>query len=828
MRNLSLLILVLLANVAFAQTSKITVTGTVIDQDEGGALPGVSVVEKGTTNGASTDLSGKYTVNVSPNAVLIFSFVGFKSQEVPVNNQSSINIGLLTDALTLDDIVVVGYGTQKKSQITGAIASIDNKEFKDQPVSNLASSIQGRVSGLNVTTASGTPGAGLLINIRGNNSPLYVVDGIPMISQSNSSLSTSFDTEGNTVGNGQNLSSISDINPNDIESIEVLKDASAASIYGARAANGVILITTKRGKTGKPSISFNSFYGLQSVARPIEFMGSEEFVSLIEEARQNDLDKYNEDPTYFGTDFDPAVLTDPLQNFTLDGTSTDWLKEVTRVAPIASYELSLSGGTDKTKYFTSLSYFKQDGILIENFYDRINYRLNLDQKVTDKLTVGTSSFIAYSRNRRSFNDNTYTGVITNIVGASPLMPVYDDNGVYTAYENYQATWLSDNPVKSAKEITALTTNTRILATAFAEYVFNPNLKFRTSASTDLTYTVDDQFKSPITADAQAVGGEAFQANFANTTWLNENILTYDKQLGANTLSVLGGFTLQKSVTERSSITGQGFPFDLSKISSAATIVRGTGLQTQWSIMSFIGRVNYSLKDKYLITATMRSDGSSRFSKENRFGYFPSASVAWRLSQESFMQNTELVTDLKLRASYGLTGDQEIGDFQNITFYAPSRYNGLPGVRLRNIADPSLTWQDNKMLNVGLDYELLKGKISGSVEYFNSTKSNLLNQDALPGTTGFATITRNSGEIQNRGVEFSINARAIDKNDFQWTVGFNITGIRNEILSLKNDGILLSGYSDLAPTHIMKVGQPISSFWGLNYLGVDPATGRSVV
>lgn len=816
---------IVIALTGFAQTEKVTVTGMVTDQSDGSILPGLSIVEKGTTNGTTVNNLGRYTLTVSPNAILVYTYIGFVSQEIEVKNQSTINVAMVADVTQLQDVIVVGYGTQKKSQITGAIASVDNKEFKDQPVTNLASSIQGRVSGLNVTTPSGTPGAGLLINIRGNNSPLYVVDGIPMISQSNSSLSTSFDTEGNTVGNGQTLSSISDINPNDIESIEILKDASAASIYGARAANGVILITTKRGKSGNPSMNFNVYYGLQSISRPIEFMGSREFRDLVEEARQNDLDKYNDDPLYFGAGFDPAVLTDPLQNFDLSkGVNTNWLDEVSQVAPISNYEISLGGGNDNTKYFTSLSYFNQQGVIIENYYDRINYRLNLDQKVNDKLTVGTSAFLAYSRNKRSFNDNTYTGVITNIVGASPFMPVYDENGNYTDYTEYEATWLSDNPVKSAKEISALTTTTRILGTAFAEYNFTPNLKFRTSASADLTYTVDNQFKSPITADAEAVGGEAFEANYNNTTWLNENILSYNRQMGENSLNLMVGFTLQKSVTTRNSTTGQGFPDGLEKISSAANIVKATGTETMWSLMSFLGRVNYSIKDKYLVTGTIRSDGSSRFSKDNRFGYFPSASVAWRISQEGFLQGAEAISDLKLRVSYGVTGDQEIGDFQNISFYSPSRYFGLSGVKLRNIADPTLTWQENKMLNIGLDYDLFTGKISGSLEFFQSAKSKLLSQDAIPGTTGFPTITRNSGEIQNTGFELSLNARVIDKGYFKWNIGFNVTSIKNEIKSLTNDGILLSGYNDLAPTHILKEGQPISSFWGVKYLGVDPSTG----
>ncbi len=825
----SLLLALIVTLSAAAQADKITVSGTVTDQSDGSTLPGLSIVEKGTTNGITTDSDGRYTLTVDQNAILVFTYIGYVPQEIGVTNRTNIDVMMIADATILQDVIVVGYGTQEKSQITGAIASINNKEFKDQPVTNLASSIQGRVSGLNVTTPSGTPGAGLLINIRGNNSPLYVVDGIPMISQSNSSLSTSFDTEGNVVGNGQNVSSISDINPNDIESIEILKDASAASIYGARAANGVILITTKRGKVGKPSINFNAYYGVQKIARPIDFMGSEEFVDIVEEARQNDLDKYNDDPLYFGAGFNPSVLTNPLANFDLStGVNTDWLDEVTRSAAISNYEVSLGGGTDKTKYYTSFSYFNQDGIIIENYYKRLNYRLNLDQQVNDKLTVGTSAFVSYSKNKRSFNDNTYTGIITNIIGASPLMPVYDDNGDYSSFEDYQASWLSDNPVKSAKEISAITTSTRFLGTAYADYALMSNLKFRTSFSTDLTYASDNQFKSPITADAEAVGGEAYEANYQNTTWLNENILTYTKDMGENSLTLLGGFTLQRSVTSRNSITGQGFPSGgLKNVSSAANIVKATGDQTLWSLMSFLGRANYSFKDKYLLTATVRADGSSRFSQDNRFGYFPSASVAWRLSQEGFLQSNEIISDLKLRVSYGLTGDQEIGDFQNISFYSPARYYGIAGVKLRNIADPSLTWQENKMLNVGIDYELFAGKINGSFEFFKSNKSKLLSQDAIPGTTGFPTITRNSGEIENTGFELSVNARVMDRGGFQWNIGFNFTTVKNEIKSLTNDGILVSAYSDLAPTHILKIGEPVSSFWGVKYLGVDPATGDPI-
>jgi TonB-linked SusC/RagA family outer membrane protein len=803
-----------------------TVHGTILDDDTKEPLIGATVQVKGAASGTISDIDGSYTIEVAdPQAVLTFSFTGYQPVEVAINGSGQINIQLKPDVRTLSDIVVVGYGVQKKSQSTGAISSIRNEEFRDQPLSNLAANVQGRVSGLNVITPSGTPGAGLIVSVRGSSNPLYVVDGVPMLSESNSALATSFDTDRNAVGKGQNVSSISDINPNDIERIEILKDASAAAIYGARAANGVILITTKRGKEGKTNINFNYYTGLQKVARKIDFMTSEQMVDLIEEARQNDLALYNADNTYFGEDFDPAILTDPLENFNLDGTNTVWLDEVMRTAPISNYEMSLQGGSDKTRFFMSAGYFDQQGIIIENYFRRFNYRLNLDHDVNKRLTIGSNMSASFSRNRRSFNDNTYTGTITNALGASPLMPVYEADGNYAAFEDYQANWLSDNPVKSAKEIKPLTTTYRLLGTAFGEYKLVESLKFRTSFSTDFTQLADHQFLSPITADAEAVGGEALEASFRALTWLNENTLTWQHTAGDHDLTLLGGVTAQRTASESSSVIGQGFPSgSLEKVSSAANIIGATSTGTSFSLLSFIGRVNYGLKNRYLVTASLRADGSSRFSKDNRYGYFPSISVAWRMSEEKFFNKNGLLSDLKVRASYGITGDQEIGDFQNVTFYGPSRYDGGAGIILRNIADPTLSWQSNRVANFGIDYELRDGKFSGSIEVFKSNKSDLLSEDIIPGTTGFATVTRNSGEVENRGVEFNLNSFLVKKQDFKWNLNFNFTYVKNEIKSLTTDGVQLSAYSDLAPTHILQIGQPIGSFWGIQYLGVDPETG----
>lgn len=804
-----------------------TLKGTVRDAD-GKPVSGASILVKGANKGVSTAEDGTFSIQVpSPTAALEISSVGFAKKTIVLSGQSTLDIVLQESKSQLNDVVVIGYGTQRKSNLTGAVASINNKDFKDQPVTNLASSIQGKISGINVTSPSGTPGAGLLVSIRGAQNPLYVVDGIPMLSESNSTLSTSFNTNGEEVGKGQNLSSISDINPDDIESIEVLKDASSAAIYGARAANGVVLITTKKGKSGKTQVGFNSYFGTQEAARKIKFMNSDQFVSMVEEARANDYKRYQADPTIFGPDFDPSVLTDPLHYSAGPGAvNTVWLNEVLRTAPISNNELNIRGGNDKTHFYLSGGYYDQQGIVIQNYFKRMSARLNLDHAVNDKILIGTNISVSRTRNRRSFNDNTYTGIITNAIGASPLMPVYDADGNYAKFEDYQANWLSDNPVKSAHEIQGFTTNYRFLGSVFAEYKILPDLKFKTTFNADYSAVEDQLFLSAITTDAEAVGGKAFNGNFRNITWLNENTLNYSKSFGLHNLALLAGFSQQESKINRTSMAGQGFPLGsgLTNISSAALITGAAQTGTGWQLHSYIGRANYDFDGKYLVSVAFRADGSSRFSKGNRYGFFPSASVGWNLDREKFMADAKVLTALKLRASYGYTGDQEIGDFQNISFWMPGRYDGQSGLRPRNIADPNLTWQKNKSFNIGADYEFLGGVIGGSVEYFVANRTDLLSNIPIAGTTGFATLTTNGGEVQDKGFEFSLNSKNIWNKKFRWMTSFNISYQKNTIKKLPVDGELVSAYNDIAPTHILKTGQPVGTFWGVKYLGVDPATG----
>ena len=817
---------------AISQAPEIILKGKVTGKD-GQPLAGVTVQLKEKLNQSTqTDAEGTFSLHVrSSSGKLVCSSVGFASKEISFSgDQSYLRVELLETSSVLGDVVLTGYLKQKKSDITGAISSIRNKEFKDQPVSNIAQSIQGKVAGILVTTPSGTPGAGLLVSVRGASNPLYVVDGVPMISESNSSLSTSYNTDGEQLGSGQNISSISDINPDDIESIEILKDASSASIYGARAANGVVLITTKRGKNGRTDFSFNSFTGVQNVSRKIPFLDNKGFVALEEDARKQDLIAYQQDPTPFNNaypNFDPSVLTNPLPSSWSTGVNTNWENEIFRTAPISNLQLSARGGNDKTKFFMAGNYFDQQGIVIDNFYKRASFRLNLDNKVSERVNIGSNVAFTYGRNRRSFNDDTYTGIVTNAIGASPLMPVYNPDGSYADYTQYQASWLSDNPVKSANLIKAYTTNYRFTGTVFAEVDILKSLKFKSSFNADYTSIIDDQFFDPITSDGSAVGGKAIKGTYRDLTWLNENTLTYQNNFGKSRLTALGGFTVQSSRYEKTSIKAQGFPegSGLENISAASTITSATALDYGWGLVSFLARANYSYDDKYLLAVSGRYDGSSRFDPSGRWGLFPAFSAGWVLTKESFLSNSAWLTNLKLRASYGLTGDQEIGDFQYQTYWQPARYDGNAGLAPSNIGNPNLTWQRNKMFNIGADFEILHGKLSGSVEYFKSDRTKLLAQGVLPSTSGFSSVTTNAGDIENKGIEFSLTAYPVKTPNFSWSIGFNISFLQNKIKSLYSDNELLSAYTDLFPTHILKVGQSEGSFWGYKYLGVDPQTGN---
>lgn len=823
----------------------------IVTDTQGNPLVGVSIVIQGTSQGVVTASDGSFSISLQgPDNILVVSYVGFDKKTVEIKTQTTISITLEETKSQLKEVVVVGYGTQKKSDITGAISSIKNKDFKDQPVSNLAVSIEGKLSGINVTQPSGTPGAGLLVSIRGSQNPLYVVDGVPMVSESNSSLNTSYNLSGASVGSGQNISSISDINPDDIESIEVLKDASAAAIYGARAANGVILVTTKRGRAGKTVFSVNYYTGVQDVEKKIKFLNSQQFYNLTNQAIANDIQVYNQESKAAGKDtsrygplsvFQSLGLVDasgnPVPNpvaqyYNLaSGINTNWLNQIFRTAPISNYELSASGGTDKTKFYIGGGYFDQEGIIIDNYYKRYNVRVNIDNQATDKFSFGTTISASYSDDKRSFNDNTYTGIVTNAIGASPLMPVYSSPGVYADFTQYQASWLSDNPVKSANEINAHTYTDRFIGSLYGEYKILPYLKFRTSWSVDYNDVNDSQYFPAITVDAQTVDGKLLIGNLNSLLWLNENIFTFQKEFGKHSLTVLAGYTQQQTHTQHMAFQGTGFPQtggvqNISDASFVSQIVTTNPLPVAYTdLQSAIARLNYAYDEKYLLTATLRADGSSRFPANQRFGYFPSASVGWNIAREKFLDGSSIINDLKLRTSYGTLGDQEgILDYQNQVYYGPAKYNGAPGLTLSNLQAPPLTWQTNTTFNTGVDFDLFNHVLNGSVEYFIANRNKLLGQQPVAGTTGFAEITTNSGRIEDKGWEIQLGSNNIKTDNFTWTSSFNISFLKNTIKALAVDNQYISSYNDQAPTNILKVGQPVGTFIGVRFAGVNPANG----
>lgn len=765
----------------------------------------------------------------------------------------------------LDEVVVVGYGTQKKANVTGAVSSLKADEFKDQPVSNLASSLQGKMTGINVSTPSGTPGAGLLVAVRGANNPLYVVDGVPMLSESNSQISTSFDANGTSVGSGQNLSSIADINPNDIESIEVLKDAAAASIYGARSANGVVLITTKKGKAGKTTYNFNYYAGVQTLRRKLPLMSSQQLYDYMKKAHANDKEAWNKLTTdqerqdwidqslLSGTDiaevkdyFDKELKFSAYkisekkgeggyaeatwQDLIDAGYNYDWQDGVFNKpfnAMIHNAEISAKGGNEKAKFYISGGYFDQNGLIIENNFKRYTLKINTEFALNSKLKVGSNLTLTHTQNRRTFNDNTYSGVLTNAIPSSPLMPFYNpydlSNGGYFAYGYGTGYFLTDNPIKTAKEIYGLTSGYRAFGNLFLEWNIMKNLKFKSSGAMDFSYNEDVLTLSNITTDASATGGKGLQANTNNLTLLNENTLDYTRNINGHNITVLLGQSVQSSNTNTNALSTVGFFRGSANAtaSSAAFTTAGVGTgNISWFVASFFGRVNYDYDGKYIVSLSLRTDGSSRFAADKRWGFFPALSAGWNLHRESFLANSKIITGLKVRGSIGVAGDQDITLNRYRNLYTPSGYNLNIAYSPSALADPSITWQKNMSYNVGLDFGLFKDKLSGSVEYYVAERTDILIPVPTSGVTGSPTIIKNAGTVQDQGVEIALNYLAYKNEDWKVNFSGNINFIRNEVKSLPVNDQLYSTYSDLKPSHILKQGYSVGSFWGIKSAGFD--------
>lgn len=643
-----------------------TLTGRVSEQSSGQGLPGVSVVVKGTSKGTTTDGEGNFRLVVSEEVdspgglTLVFSFIGYLTQEVAVGSRTKLEVQLATDVRSLNEIVVVGYGTQKKSDVTGSVASISAEKLKMQPVAGIDQALAGQLPGVQVTQPSGAPGGGVRVRIRGAGSissssePLYVIDGFPV--QGN------FD---------QNYNPLTTLNPSDIESINVLKDASSTAIYGSRGSNGVVIITTKRGKAGKARIDFDAYVGTQSLERTIKVLNAQQLAEASIEARNqyyrdviggNPADSNEErlKKTTAGLALLPPIFTQPSQY------DTDWQKAFYRTAPISSYNLSVSGGTERSTYSVGAGYFNQQGIIPNTDLVRYSLRANLESRASDRLKIGVS-LLPTVRTQRvvDVEGHPASGAVLGTLVFVPQLPVQFPDGTYSTMTNFQYGFQTpENPLVITQEENRRQLAYRILGTAYAEYTVIKDLNFRITLGGDLNASREDRFRSSRIGNPNQPA-PTVPSGYANDgmsyNWLNENTLTYTRQMGKHSLTALAGYTIQKNRSYSTSLTAINFPNDLVPTLNAGQINGGNTSRDEWGLLSWLGRINYGYRDRYLLTVSIRRDGSSRFGSANRWGNFPSVAVAWRISEEPFMQPLKAISELKLRASAGQNGNNFISN-----------------------------------------------------------------------------------------------------------------------------------------------------------------------
>lgn len=620
-------------------TSAFEVSGTVKDEKDS-PLPGVNVIEKGTSNGVITDADGKFKLSVTDgNATLVLTFIGYENQEVPLNGRAQVDVSMIPGIQTLSEVVVVGYGTEQRALLTGSVGTVKSDNIRDLPVSTVDGVLQGQTAGVQVVQNSGTPGGAMSVRIRGISSidgssqPLYIIDGIPV-------------TTGDfaQVGyEGQGINALADLNPSDIESISVLKDAAAASIYGARATNGIVVITTKRGKNEKSVISFNSYYGVQQVSKTLNMMNSRQWMEY-----RNDL---------AGT----TVFTpEQMNNITID---TDWQDVIFRTAPIANYELSAMGGSDKTKFFISGSYFKQKGILIGTGFQRANGRINVDHRVNDKFSIGTSIGLTYSSTDRVESDQTLHGPLPNGISTPAIYPVYNQDGSYNQEGPYS------NAVSIADQAINENFTFRTIANAFAEYKILRGLTFTTKWGVDF-YNLREHAFEFNTVQGRKYNGLGFETYTNMMNFVSNNLLNYQTSLDRHKIEILAGYSFEDRAYRSSFMRAQDYADENMQYAiSAATIVSASADASNSGIRSWFGRANYNFADKYIVSLSGRIDASTRFGENNRNGFFPAASVAWRIGEETFIKDKiAKLSELKLRASYGVTGNDDIPAFRYAELY----------------------------------------------------------------------------------------------------------------------------------------------------------------
>ena len=791
-----------------------TITGTVTDGESGDALPGVNILAKGTSTGTVTDVEGNYRLTVADDvATLVFSSIGYTTQEVTINGRSVIDLALTADVQSLSEVVVVGYGTVEKSDLTGSVSSLKPEDFNPGANVSVDQMMQGRAAGVQVSQTSSEPGGGMSIRIRGassinaGNEPLYVIDGLPI---DNSPLLSGGGAAG--LGSNQNpRNPLNALNPNDIESIEVLKDASATAIYGSRGANGVILVTTKKGNREKVSVNYDVYGGSQAVYEKMDLLTTQEYIAGIN-GISDDLGE------------GPVFSTDDINRI---GNGTDWQDQIYRSAPVWNHNLSASGGDEKTTFFTSLNYFDQDGIIKNSGIKKYIGRINLERDFGDRVKVGiniNTSLVKDNNNVDGININESAGPIYTALLYDPTEPILDNDGNFTQSSNLTI----NNPLSLIEGVKSNTETNRTFGNIYIDYNITDALNARLNFGSDRQTSRRDIYNSTLTFNGEAAQGIANISTLERSNVLFEYTMTYNAELNENqAITVLGGVTYQDFVNRAFSGTIRTFPSDALGTNNLSLGDTGNddlnSNRGQNTLLSYLGRINYSLYNKYLFTASLRADGSSRFGENNKFGYFPSFALGWKLAEEAFVP--ELFDDLKLRASWGQTGNQEIGNYASqLTFSTGANAvfgNSVVGsADPSRIANPDLKWETTEQLNVGVDVSVLEGRVSGSVDYFIKTTRDMLFNVPLPQATGYDAILSNIGEMENKGFEFLINSTNVNRNDFTWSTSLNFAAIRNKVKDLGDvDDIVTGNIQDVGNTAIIRTGEPLAAYYGFQVDGI---------
>lgn len=827
----------------------IAITGRVSDE-QNKTIPGVTVRIQNTQTAVSTKDDGTFRIMVpDEKTVLVFSFIGYESQTVVVGNRSEINIILKQQNSRLNEVMVIGYGTQSKERISSSISKVSASDMKDAPVTNAMQAIVGKAPGVQVSANNGAPGGGLSVKVRGistmtsGNQPLYVIDGVPISSAANNKSSQ----QGSSTYNGYTVDPLSSLNPNDIESIEILKDAAAAAIYGSRGSNGVVLITTKSGKNGDaPKVSFDAYTGFQQLAKKIQVADAYEFANFSKIARDN-LWVFMNPATNKATDPNDSRTSPnaryasyliPYINGQQGLPSTDWQNEVYRKALTQNYQFSVSGGGNKSRYYISTDYLDQDGIIQNSGIKRYSTKVNYQVDINKIISFGTNINLSYANNNLVQSEGSWgnEGVVISTLMYAPNLPVRNPDGslalggmLKPSLSGQSAVALIENPLALAEDINNKLYQLSALGSAYLTFRLSDDLKFKTFIGTNLNSYKHNYYR-PKYLNYQTQLAPTTSANlgwensYMGTNWISENSLTYSKTFNnKHSLDILLDYSIQRDNNQSNYSQGINFASDQVHTINTAQTTSATSDASISSLISYIGRVSYAYENKYLITASLRRDGSSRFGINSKYGLFPSASLGWKISDEDFFPKSQVLSNLKLRASYGVTGNNEIPNYGSQALLGVNNYvignSVVNGVAQSTSPNPNLSWEKTRMFNAGFDMSLLNRSIDITADYFISRTDDLLLNVTVPSSSGVSSSLQNIGKMENRGFEFGINGN-FKIGQVSWYPSFNFSTTTNKVLSLApNQSQFLSSGSLPGDSYITKVGSPIGSYYGYKVIGI---------